>query len=100
MAKKRHTTDRALPDPEPRSAAPRKLLADLREMIEAARSGVAQAVNSAQVLPYWQVGDRLRTDVGPPFWPWRPSSGTRRRTRGTSWHTAVSAHCRAWRTRP
>src|SRR4051812_33731819 len=71
MAKKRHTTDQTLPDPdpdpdpdpEPRPAAPGKLRADLREMIEAARAGVAHAVNSAQVLLYWQVGDRLRTDV-------------------------------------
>jgi hypothetical protein len=39
------------------------LLADLRELIEASRSAVAQAVNSALVLLYWQVGSRIRADV-------------------------------------
>ena len=32
-------------------------------MILAARTGVAQAVNSSQVVLYWQVGHRLRTEV-------------------------------------
>src|SRR5262249_42941003 len=41
----------------------RELLADLRELIDSARSLVAQAVNSALVLLYWQVGHRIRTDV-------------------------------------
>src|SRR5262245_51687686 len=41
----------------------RKLLVDLRELIDSARSLVAQAVNSALVLLYWQVGHRIRTDV-------------------------------------
>src|SRR5262249_35451358 len=41
----------------------RKLLVDLRELIDSARSVVAQAVNSALVLLYWQVGHRIRTDV-------------------------------------
>jgi hypothetical protein len=39
------------------------LLADLRELIEASRSAVAQAVNTALVLLYWQVGGRIRADV-------------------------------------
>jgi hypothetical protein len=39
------------------------LLADLRELIDASRSAVAQAVNSALVLLYWQVGSRIRADV-------------------------------------
>ncbi len=42
---------------------PEKLLADLRSLIQATRTGVARAVNSAQVLLYWQVGSRIRTDV-------------------------------------
>jgi hypothetical protein len=40
-----------------------KLLQDLRELIRSARSGVAQAVNSAMALHYWQVGRRIRTDI-------------------------------------
>jgi len=39
------------------------LIADLRELIDASRSAVAQAVNSALVLLYWQVGSRIRADV-------------------------------------
>jgi predicted nuclease of restriction endonuclease-like (RecB) superfamily len=39
------------------------LLADLRELIDASRAAVAQAVNSALVLLYWQVGSRIRADV-------------------------------------
>jgi len=64
MAKKHPTTDRAAPaDPGGKPAAPRKLLADLRELIESTRAGVAQAVNSALVILYWQVGHRIRSDV-------------------------------------
>ena len=42
---------------------PAKLLKELRELILAARGAVAQAVNSGQVVLYWQVGHRLRTEV-------------------------------------
>jgi DUF1016 N-terminal domain len=44
-------------------AAPAKLLNELRVLIELTRSGVAQAVNSALVLLYWQVGNRIRTET-------------------------------------
>ena len=44
-------------------AAPAKLLRELRDLIRAARGAVAQAVNSGQVVLYWQVGHRLRTEV-------------------------------------
>jgi hypothetical protein len=44
-------------------APPKKLLADLRKLIQDARTGVAQAVNASLVLLYWRVGNRLRTDV-------------------------------------
>jgi hypothetical protein len=37
--------------------------ADLRDLIDAARVGVAQAVNSALVLLYWQVGSRIQAEV-------------------------------------
>jgi DUF1016 N-terminal domain len=43
--------------------APTKLLNDLRDLIQSTRSGLAQAVNSALVLLYWQVGQRIRSDV-------------------------------------
>jgi hypothetical protein len=42
---------------------PRKLLAELRSLIEATRSGVAQAVNSAQVLLYWEVEQRIQSEI-------------------------------------
>src|SRR3954466_16254288 len=52
------------PAPRPRGGpAPGKLLKELRELILAARGAVAQAVNSGQVVHYWQVGHRLRTEV-------------------------------------
>jgi hypothetical protein len=62
MARKLTRTTR--PDRPPAAVGvPPALLADLRELIESARSVVAQAVNSALVLLYWQVGQRIRTDV-------------------------------------
>ncbi|HEV3050568.1 MAG TPA: hypothetical protein VGX50_09680, partial [Longimicrobium sp.] len=39
------------------------LMGDIRSLIEAARSHVAQVVNSAMVLTYWGVGDRIRREV-------------------------------------
>ena len=39
------------------------LLSDLQTLIRQAREQVAQAVNSALVLLYWQVGNRIRTDI-------------------------------------
>jgi hypothetical protein len=39
------------------------LLEDLRSLIRQAREGVAQAVNSALVLLYWEVGQRIRTHI-------------------------------------
>src|SRR5216684_3778479 len=39
------------------------LLTDVRELILTARQTVAQGVNSALVLLYWQVGQRIRTDI-------------------------------------
>src|SRR4051794_36072243 len=63
MAKKRNTPDRGLSVPGDESTTHRKLITDLCELIEATRAGVAQAVNSALVLLYWQVGHRIRTEV-------------------------------------
>jgi predicted nuclease of restriction endonuclease-like (RecB) superfamily len=39
------------------------LLDDLRTLIRQTREGVAQAVNSALVLLYWEVGQRIRTEI-------------------------------------
>jgi len=39
------------------------LLATLRDLIVATRQTVAQGVNSALVLLYWQIGQRIRTDI-------------------------------------
>jgi predicted nuclease of restriction endonuclease-like (RecB) superfamily len=43
--------------------APTKLFKDLRDLIQSARAGVAQVVNSALVLLYWQVGQRIRSEI-------------------------------------
>jgi len=48
----------------PRTAAsPATLLSELRELILQTRQTVAQGVNSALVLLYWQIGQRIRTDI-------------------------------------
>ena len=45
------------------ASTPAALLADLRVLIAATRQTVAQGVNSALVLLYWQIGQRVRTDI-------------------------------------
>jgi hypothetical protein len=44
-------------------ALPASLPDDVRTLIEQARGATARAVNSALVLLYWSVGDRIRRDV-------------------------------------
>lgn len=44
-------------------ASPDTLLQDLRSLIIVARESVAQAVNSALVVLYWKIGDRIRRDL-------------------------------------
>jgi hypothetical protein len=63
MAKKRSTPDLALPTPAGKPVAAGKLIADIRDLIEASRVGVARAVYSAQVLLHWQVGQRILADT-------------------------------------
>jgi hypothetical protein len=46
----------------PESAAP-QLLGDIRQLIEASRVELAVAVNSALTLLYWNIGQRIRTEV-------------------------------------
>src|SRR4051794_26500001 len=44
-------------------ATPGELLTDVRALIDQARDATARAVNSALVLLYWSVGDRIRRDI-------------------------------------
>jgi predicted nuclease of restriction endonuclease-like (RecB) superfamily len=63
MAKKRSTPGPGLPAAGSKPIAPRKLIADLRELIEATRIEIARAVNSAQVFLHWQVGQRIQAEI-------------------------------------
>ena len=45
------------------AAIPSELLRDVRSLIEEARSAVARTVNSALVLLYWHIGDRIRREI-------------------------------------
>ena len=47
----------------PAAKVPKKLVSDLRKMIDESRQVVSQTVNSAPVLLYWQIGRRIRQDV-------------------------------------
>jgi predicted nuclease of restriction endonuclease-like (RecB) superfamily len=44
-------------------SASRKLLAEIRELVKQTRGAVAQAVNTALVIVYWQVGERIRGEI-------------------------------------
>jgi hypothetical protein len=46
-----------------KSIASKALLKDLRELIATARQDVAQQVNSALVVLYWRIGQRIRQDI-------------------------------------
>jgi hypothetical protein len=46
-----------------KSNASKALLKDLRELIATARQDVAQQVNSALVVLYWRIGQRIRQDI-------------------------------------
>lgn len=59
-----------LPDAMPATLAvnlskpqPVALLADVRQLILTAREGVARAVNAGLVILYWQIGQRIRTEI-------------------------------------
>ncbi len=53
-------TPKLVETPEP---MPERLLSDIRLLIEETRGRVAQVVNSALVLLYWKIGQRIRQDV-------------------------------------
>jgi len=70
MAKKKRTTAgrqlvrRAQSGRQPPAAkVPKKLVADLRKMIDESRHAVAQTVNSALVWLHWNMGKRIREDI-------------------------------------
>jgi len=46
-----------------KAITPKVLLKDLRELIETARQDVARQVNSALVVLYWRIGQRIRQDI-------------------------------------
>lgn len=49
--------------PSPATATPATLLSELRELILASRQNVAQVLNSALTMLYWEIGRRIRQDV-------------------------------------
>ena len=61
MGKKRKKPDQLAPA----SGVPdtTELLADLRELIDAGRTQVAQAVNAGLVLLYWSIGERVQREI-------------------------------------
>jgi predicted nuclease of restriction endonuclease-like (RecB) superfamily len=61
MGKKRTRSSR--PVPALGSPDTTRLLAELRALIDAGRTHVAQAVNSGLVLLYWGVGERVRREI-------------------------------------
>src|SRR5262249_35331961 len=65
MAQRKKSSERLIPVPGTGKpvAVPVDLLEDLRSLIRQTREGVAQAVNSALVVLYWQVGQRIRRDI-------------------------------------
>ena len=67
MAKKKTTRGTQLATrPEsctPTAKVPRKLIADLRKLIDESRQAVAQTVNTALVWLYWNIGKRIREDI-------------------------------------
>jgi predicted nuclease of restriction endonuclease-like (RecB) superfamily len=63
MANRKKSGDQLIPATPGSLAVPGSLLDDVRNLIHQARSATAQAVNSALVLLYWQIGQRIRTEI-------------------------------------
>lgn len=63
MSKKKPTNRKLVPTGAAQPAVPGDLLSDLRALIDSARDTTARAVNSALVVLYWSVGDRVRRDI-------------------------------------
>lgn len=47
----------------PRPLSPRSVLRDLRSLILKTREGAAQSINSALVLLYWRIGQRIHVEI-------------------------------------
>jgi predicted nuclease of restriction endonuclease-like (RecB) superfamily len=47
----------------PTAKIPRKLIADLRKLIDESRQAVARTVNTALVWLYWNIGKRIQEDI-------------------------------------
>ena len=60
---KKKTTLSKVPASPPAKPGTKGLLTDVREMILTTRQTVAQGVNSALVLLYWNIGQRIRKDI-------------------------------------
>lgn len=63
MTKKQSPARKLVPAQAVAPVAPADLLADVRTLIEQARDVTARTVNSALVLLYWSIGDRIRRDI-------------------------------------
>jgi hypothetical protein len=65
MAKRKKNDGAVVPSRREKRAeiAPDVLLDDLRSLIQQTREQVVQAVNSALVLLYWQVGHRIQAQI-------------------------------------
>jgi hypothetical protein len=48
---------------QPFSVKPAALTVEIRQLIEAARRQMAQAVNAGLTMLYWQIGTRIRKDI-------------------------------------
>jgi hypothetical protein len=49
--------------PASQSLVPARLASDVRQLIDQSRRTVASAVNAGLVTLYWQIGDRIRTEI-------------------------------------
>ncbi|MFO0808865.1 MAG: PDDEXK nuclease domain-containing protein [Gemmataceae bacterium] len=63
MAPRKTTGKRLVPVKATAPEVPDRLFDDVRDLIRQARATTAQAVNAVLVLLYWEVGQRIRSDV-------------------------------------
>ena len=63
MAKKKTSTELTKAGKSAVAAPPKRLVGDLRRLIEQSREAVAQTVNAALVWLCWSIGKRIREDI-------------------------------------
>lgn len=63
MSKKKPTSRKLVPAKPTAVVVPADLMTDVRGLIDQARDATALAVNSALVLLYWGIGERIRSEV-------------------------------------